>query len=404
MRIAIINWSDRLAGGVEHYLQRVIPEIQRRGHELLLMCEDHAPVDHETIINSIPVLCARDLGAGACRDSLRNWKPRLIFAHGLQDPALQRRIVSIADTVFYAHYYFGTCISGRKSFAFPSSEACDRKFGPGCLARYHLRRCGGLSPMTMLRMYRRQSARLDNLRRCRAIVTATEHMRQEYLRHGFAPQSVFSVRHPMIGRADVPESTLEERSIGESLRLTFVGRIAPEKGGDLLIDALPQVAEGTGRRVALDIVGDGHFRGQWERHAEAICHRFKQIDVRFKGWCRSEDVGSAIAGSHLLIAPSVWPEPFGQVGIEAGLNGIPSVGFALGGIPEWLHEGVNGHLAAAAPPNSHSLAQAILRCVTDERHYQRLCIGARSVASEYSLENHVDRLEGIFESTLSANR
>ena len=52
-----------------------------------------------------------------------------------------------------------------------------------------------------------------------------------------------------------------------------------------------------------------------------------------------------MAASDLLVVPSVWPEPFGSVGPAAAQHGIPAAAFAVGGIPQWLHEGVNGHLA-----------------------------------------------------------
>ena len=52
----------------------------------------------------------------------------------------------------------------------------------------------------------------------------------------------------------------------------------------------------------------------------------------------------------LLVVPSVWPEPFGLVGPEAAHHGVPSAAFAVGGIPEWLVDGVSGHLAAGDRP------------------------------------------------------
>ena len=67
--------------------------------------------------------------------------------------------------------------------------------------------------------------------------------------------------------------------------------------------------------------------------------------------------------SRLLVVPSVWPEPFGSVGMAAARYGVPAAAFAVGGIPQWLHDGVNGHLASATPPTSASLADAVIRCL-----------------------------------------
>ena len=61
--------------------------------------------------------------------------------------------------------------------------------------------------------------------------------------------------------------------------------------------------------------------------------------------------------SRLLVVPSVWPEPFGSVGMAAARCGVPAAAFAVGGIPQWLHDGVNGHLAPPIlrrPPDSQT--------------------------------------------------
>ena len=50
------------------------------------------------------------------------------------------------------------------------------------------------------------------------------------------------------------------------------------------------------------------------------------------GWVT--DMCPVYARSRLLLGPSIWPEPFGRVFVEAGANGIPSLASARGGIPE----------------------------------------------------------------------
>ena len=94
--------------------------------------------------------------------------------------------------------------------------------------------------------------------------------------------------------------------------------------------------------------------------------------------------------------PSVWPEPFGRSGPELGAMGVPSAAFAVGGIPEWLRDGVNGFLAAADPPTSESLADAIVRCLADGATYARLRAGAIESTDRFTLERHVEELIRVF--------
>ena len=99
----------------------------------------------------------------------------------------------------------------------------------------------------------------------------------------------------------------------------------------------------------------------------------------------------------LLAVPSVWPEPFGLVGIEAGCVGLPAVAFAVGGIPDWLIPGKSGELAPGDPPTADGLALAIVRALADPTPLQRLRIGAWEVARTFRPGRHLDELERILD-------
>ena len=57
----------------------------------------------------------------------------------------------------------------------------------------------------------------------------------------------------------------------------------------------------------------------------------------------------------VLAVPSVWPEPFGLVGLEAAARGVPAVAFDTGGIRQWLHHQISGLLV---PPSGGHAALA----------------------------------------------
>src|SRR5262249_36630688 len=113
------------------------------------------------------------------------------------------------------------------------------------------------------------------------------------------------------------------------------------------------------------------------------------VDASVLGWCASARLASLRTEADLLAVPSVGPEPFGLVGIEAGCFGLPAVGFAVGGIPDWLIPGQSGE-AAPAPPTADGLAEAIDRALTDPDHHQRLRIGAWEMAQQFTLARRLD--------------
>jgi glycosyltransferase involved in cell wall biosynthesis len=103
----------------------------------------------------------------------------------------------------------------------------------------------------------------------------------------------------------------------------------------------------------------------------------------------------------LLAVPSVWPEPFGLVGIEGGCVGLPAVGFAVGGIPDWLTPGVSGELAPGDKPDPRQLADALVRALADETHWNRLRVGSWETARRFTPEAHLDRLIPVLEAASS---
>ena len=99
----------------------------------------------------------------------------------------------------------------------------------------------------------------------------------------------------------------------------------------------------------------------------------------------------------VLAVPSVWPEPFGLVGVEAGCVGLPAVGYATGGIPDWLIPGVSGESAPGDRPDPAELAAALVRALADDDHRHRLAVGAWEVARRFTPEAHVRKLAAVLE-------
>ena len=175
------------------------------------------------------------------------------------------------------------------------------------------------------------------------------------------------------------------------------------KGGLILLDALPLIATSLKRPLEVTFVGDGPDRTRWEQKAQRAQAANPGLSIEFTGSLNSSHLDQVMIDSDLLVVPSAWPEPFGLVGSEAGLRGVPAVAFAVGGIPEWLRDGVNGRLAPGDPPSAAGLARAIVECVRDPAELLRLGGGARELASRFDLDEHIDALLAIFAKVTGAN-
>src|SRR4029453_8907923 len=159
------NEHRGLIGGVESYLTAVIPALRARGHELMFLHAIDAQPGRSAVISAAPNTPCVLAGTTSAFAKVAAWKPDVVYAHGMTDISVEATLAGKYPTVFFAHYYYGACVSGMKRFAFPAIEPCTRALGPGCLAHYHVRRCGGLSPLTMISDYRLQRRRRALLER-----------------------------------------------------------------------------------------------------------------------------------------------------------------------------------------------------------------------------------------------
>ncbi|MDY3558322.1 glycosyltransferase family 4 protein [Gemmata sp. JC673] len=389
MRILIATSHRAVVGGVETYLRAALPLLRGRGHEVGLLCANPAPADAPVIDAACPGLVvqfAPDPGRAVAVAA--GWRPDVVFTHELPDPAADAALAERFPTVYFAHNYAGACVSGTKCHAAPAPQPCARALGPMCLALYGPRRCGGLNPLTAVRLYRTNRRRQATFPRYRAVLVASEHMAREVVRNGAPTERVHLVPLFPTGTSPDARPPVPKPRTG---RVLFVGRITRLKGWNELLAAVPAASAQLGRPLTLVVAGDGPDRAAFEAGARA-----RGVPAEFLGWVGPERREAEMRAADVLAAPSIWPEPFGLVGIEAGCVGLPAVAFATGGIPDWLRAGVSGELAPSSP-NSEALAAALVRALSDEGHWQRLRIGAWEAAKRFTPEAHQEKLVTILE-------
>lgn len=238
--------------------------------------------------------------------------------------------------------------------------------------------------MTLVRMYGEARRRQAALRACRAVGVASRHMVAEMVQNGLEPDRVHYL--PLFPTMHTPDAMPPTPKVFQG-RVLFAGRLTALKGWRHLLDAWPAASAALRRPLALTVAGDGPDRAAFE----ADCAR-RDVQSRFLGWVAPSQLAAAMRDHDLLVVPSVWPEPFGLVGVEAGCVGLPAVAFAVGGIPEWLTPGVSGESAPGHAPAPAALADALVRAASDPAHLQRLRVGAWETARRFSAGAHVDRL------------
>ena len=406
MRIVIAHESVETEGGAETYLVSVMQRLRERGHQIALLY--HRRSDGESplrrkgesplrrkgespLLNEAHVAFGvEERGLDAAFADLREWRPDIGFSHNMGPLEVDRRLLAHWPVVKMLHGYFGTCVSGLKMHAFPSAQVCERTCGPACLALYFPRRCGQLSPGAMVEGYRWASQQRALLARYTAAVVASHHMRDEMARHGVSERRLHVLPLFSTLRSDAVAG------VGEPDTVLFAGRMTPLKGGHVLIAAAACASRLMGRPVHLVMAGDGPQKDAWRRLAASL-----GVRLELPGWVNLHDRARVYSRGLFVAVPSLWPEPFGLVGLDAASLGRPAIAFDVGGISDWLTDRVNGRLVEPGA-GSEGLAQAMCALLNDSGARERMGQCALEVARRMSVATHVERLESILRDAASA--
>src|SRR6185295_2575481 len=202
--------------------------------------------------------------------------------------------------------------------------------------------------------------------------------REAAIRTGVAPERVFWVPNAIDPGQLPPPRQREDlcREIGADPSRPLVGavgRLSPEKGHRVLVDAFAQVQ----RRLPgahLAIAGDGPEDASLRRQVEALglSGRVTLMGLRADG---QQIIGALDA----MVLPS-FSEGMPNVLLEAFAYGTPAVATRVGGIPDMLSDGRSGWLVPSGDPVR--LACALLEALGDAPEAQRRAAEARRVLME----------------------
>lgn len=188
-------------------------------------------------------------------------------------------------------------------------------------------------------------------------------------------------------------------SIPSAPRLVFVGRLSPEKGGVLLVDAAAKLRR-DGVRVELVLIGDGPSRAEIE---EAVTRHALNDAVKLLGSCSSERVREEILASRALVLPSLM-EGLPIVLLEAFALHRPVISTHVAGIPELVLPCESGYLV---PPGAvDQLAEAMRAVVSAsiEELTQMGRRGAARVAARHDAAQNVRQLEALLWEAVARRR
>lgn len=174
------------------------------------------------------------------------------------------------------------------------------------------------------------------------------------------------------------------------------GRVTRIKGHLLLLQAIEQMRR---RNFTCLMVGSLNRKSRYVREIE------RQIEarglggmVRLVGACN--DMPAALALADVVVAPSIGPEAFGRVSVEAQALGKPVVATDIGGLGETLLPAATGWLVP--PDHAPELARAMeLALIMPDDVRARLAIRARRfVQRQFTVERMAARTVAVYRELL----
>ncbi len=219
-------------------------------------------------------------------------------------------------------------------------------------------------------------------------ICISEAIRQNYLRQGIREAQLALVYNAL----DLEDFRTDSGSPRpkDNFTVTQIGRLIGWKGQRVLLQAAPLVLKKI-PRVQFAFAGDGPDRIVLERLA---------AELHIGSWVSFlgvvGDVRPLLAASDVIVLPSLSPEPFGRVVIEAMAMEKPVIATDLGGPKEIITPLVDGLLVK--PDDPVLLAEKIVALIENREAARKLGRRARkTVAARFDARRAVREIEEIYE-------
>ena len=202
--------------------------------------------------------------------------------------------------------------------------------------------------------------------------------REEYRRQGMDVEHASVLYNPIDTDRFQPSPSARastRRRLGFSdadVVIGYVGRMIAAKGIFTLFDASERflAADATARMLWL---GDGEDTGDLRARVARSPHARRH---RLEAW--EADMATIYPALDILAVPSIYPEPFGRVSVEAQATTVPVVSTLSGGLPESFVADRTG--IGVEPGDAGALASAILALATDPERRGRMGAAGRDWA------------------------
>ena len=164
----------------------------------------------------------------------------------------------------------------------------------------------------------------------------------------------------------------------------FIGRLAKEKGIDILVEVLKR------NPLPFTFIGDGPML-DWTKDQLS---GFNQVE--FTGWLESDQIRKKLIGMGYLVAPSLFYDNQPLSVLQGMAAGLPLIVSDSGGLPELVKNGENGYLVRAGDVEDLYQKMVSLSSADSDKRQGMGRISRNRVENEFSAQAHQERLISLY--------
>ena len=181
--------------------------------------------------------------------------------------------------------------------------------------------------------------------------------------------------------------------LGEGLKLCYIGRIADDKGIDVLINAI-NVLVLKGFNITVDIYGEDN--NDYAKEQKILVRDLELNNISFKGFKQGNEINEIFQNYHFSVIPSKWFDNMPNSLIESCLNGVPVIVSNIGSLEELIENGYNGYTFQPLSFESLALKIESLFSITEEKYKEVSNNTFKWVETYCDRDVHYNKLINVF--------
>lgn len=394
MKILLQNQYDDLLGGVETYFKLIADALVEKGHEVIIVYTKSGKkrniikdgykafyLPNLDLTENIYYSKTRQKEIKKDIDSLKSIvigeKPNLIHLNNTHYPGQYSFLNKYSPIIQTVHDFFNCCNTVLKMFP---DGICDNPLGTSCFKN----KC--ISPDSIMELWRFKTKCLNReaMKKFQRLLVTTPYMKEVLICNGFQEN-----------RIQVMPLFVEDWGINmrnDECIIIYVGRLAKEKGVIHFIHMLKALSI----NFKAFIIGDGPQRDECENLINTMGLNKR---VEFTGFLNRNEIKDYFAKASVVVIPSLWPEPFCLVGLEAMSCSKPVVAYEAGGISSWLRDNYNGYLASRG--DIPGLVHRVETILKNKRLAEDMGENGRKLFEEkFSERTHFNNLISAYEAVI----